>query len=93
MTRFAWTFSLLCLSVFCAAPVGAERANAPVTIKESDVPAPNSRPHDPAVAPDGSLWCTGQMAHNLWRFDPRPTILASNHAGSSCFRQPVAVFR
>jgi hypothetical protein len=27
-----------------------------VTIKEWDVPTPNSRPHDPAVAPDGSLW-------------------------------------
>ncbi len=41
-----------------------------VTIKEWDVPTPNSRPHDPAVAPDGSLWYTGQMANKLGRFDP-----------------------
>lgn len=41
-----------------------------VTIKEWDVPTPNSRPHDPAVAPDGALWYTGQMANKLGRFDP-----------------------
>src|SRR5690242_6246083 len=31
-----------------------------VQIKEYDVPTPKSRPHDPALAPDGSLWYTGQ---------------------------------
>jgi hypothetical protein len=50
-------FVLLFLSplfIFCAArPVPND---ARVTIREFDVPTPNSRPHDPAVAPDGALW-------------------------------------
>jgi hypothetical protein len=41
-----------------------------VTIREFDVPTPKSRPHDPAVAPDGSLWYTGQAANKLGRLDP-----------------------
>src|SRR2546428_6641565 len=44
---------------------------AGVSIKEWDVPTPHSRPHDPAVAPDGSLWYTGQMANKLGRLDPQ----------------------
>jgi virginiamycin B lyase len=40
------------------------------TIKEYDVPTSQSRPHDPAVAPDGSLWWTGQQANKLGRLDP-----------------------
>lgn len=42
-----------------------------VTIREWDVPTPNSRPHDPEVAPDGALWFTGQLANKLGRLDPR----------------------
>ena len=34
-----------------------------VSIKEWQVPTPGSRPHDPAYAPDGSVWYTGQMAN------------------------------
>jgi virginiamycin B lyase len=41
-----------------------------VSIKEWQVPTPGSRPHDPAFAPDGSVWYTGQMANVLGRFDP-----------------------
>src|ERR1700758_5790047 len=41
-----------------------------VPIKEYEVPTPKSRPHDPAVAPDGSLWYTGQKANKLGRLDP-----------------------
>lgn len=40
-------------------------------IKEYDVPTPKSRPHDPAVAPDGSLWYTGQGANKVGRLDPK----------------------
>jgi virginiamycin B lyase len=49
-----------------AAPAGLLTAH----ITEYDVPTPHSRPHDPAVAPDGSLWWTGQQANRLGRLDP-----------------------
>src|SRR5947209_19265744 len=42
-----------------------------VQIREFEVPTPNSRPHDPALAPDGSLWYTGQGANKLGRLDPK----------------------
>jgi streptogramin lyase len=42
-----------------------------VQIKEYEVPTPRSRPHDPALAPDGSLWYTGQGANKLGRLDPK----------------------
>lgn len=41
-----------------------------VEIKEYDVPTPHARPHDPAIAPDGALWVTEQMANKLGRLDP-----------------------
>jgi virginiamycin B lyase len=41
-----------------------------VPIREYTVPTPNSRPHDPAVAPDGSLWFTGQGANKIGRINP-----------------------
>ena len=41
-----------------------------VNIKEWTVPTPGSRPHDPLVAPDGSIWYTGQLVSVLGRFDP-----------------------
>ena len=40
-------------------------------IKEWQVPTAGERPHDPAYAPDGSVWYTGQMANVLGRFDPK----------------------
>jgi virginiamycin B lyase len=42
-----------------------------VQIREWDVPTQGSRPHDPEVAPDGSLWYTGQYANKLGRLDPK----------------------
>jgi virginiamycin B lyase len=41
-----------------------------VKIREWDVPTKGAHPHDPAVAPDGSLWFTEQMVSKLGRFDP-----------------------
>src|SRR5437879_13081425 len=38
---------------------------------EYDVPTPRSRPHDPALAPDGSLWYTGQGANDVGGLDPK----------------------
>ncbi|HVP79606.1 MAG TPA: lyase [Thermodesulfobacteriota bacterium] len=46
-------------------------ATLSVRIQEWDVPTPNSRPHDPSVAPDGSLWYTGMRSNTLGRVDPR----------------------
>ena len=49
----------------------AASATLNVQIREYDVPTPKSRPHDPALAPDGSLWYTGQGANKLGRLDPK----------------------
>jgi len=51
--------------------VAATATTLSVQIKEFEVPTPRSRPHDPAVAPDGSLWYTGQSANKLGRLDPK----------------------
>ena len=42
-----------------------------VQIREYEVPTLKSRPHDPAFAPDGSLWYTGQGVNKLGRLDPK----------------------
>jgi len=43
--------------------------NVTVNIKEWEVPTPNSGPHDPLAAADGSLWYTGQRSNKLGRLD------------------------
>src|SRR5215469_6143242 len=58
-------------SIALSNPAGSSKAKAlEVTIREWNVPTPNSGPHDPAVAPDGSLWWTGQQTNRLGRLDP-----------------------
>jgi virginiamycin B lyase len=70
MKLWVWArCSLILLLSFAALGAG----NGTVAIREWDVPTPRSRPHDPAVAPDGSLWYTGQMANKIGRFDPKTT--------------------
>jgi virginiamycin B lyase len=44
---------------------------ARVEIREWTTPTAGSRPHDPLLARDGSLWYTGQFANLLGRLDPR----------------------
>jgi len=61
----------LVLTVVVSSVSAAPAGELNVVIKEYDVPTPQSRPHDPAVAPDGSLWYTGQMANKLGRLDPK----------------------
>lgn len=61
--RFAIFTALIAVAAFAA----MEMLN--VAIREYSVPTANSRPHDPAVAPDGSLWFTGQAANKLGRLD------------------------
>ena len=53
-----------------SAKAGSDAPSGKITVKEWDVPTPNSHPHDPAVAPDGALWYTGQMSNTLGRLDP-----------------------
>lgn len=63
------------LLALALAPLAASQtaAQAPVTltITEWDVPWANTRPRDPYVAPDGSIWFVGQTGHYVARFDPR----------------------
>ncbi|MSO82664.1 MAG: cytochrome C [Acidobacteria bacterium] len=56
-----------------AAPPAGVRIAGPVdvSIREWKVPTPGSRPHDPAVAPDGAAWYTAQANSRLGRLDPR----------------------
>ena len=64
--------SLLKVCLFTLAAVLAASTKVgvlDVQIQEYEVPTPNSRPHDPALAPDGSLWYTGQGANRLGRLD------------------------
>lgn len=42
-----------------------------VNIREWDVPTPGSRPHDPLVARDGTIWYAGINASILGHFDPK----------------------
>lgn len=60
---------LLMLAGTIAATAAVGKLN--LQIKEYDVPTAKSRPHDPALAPDGSLWYTGQGANKLGRLDPK----------------------
>jgi virginiamycin B lyase len=41
-----------------------------VTISEWTVPWSDTRPRDPDVAPDGSIWLVGQGGHYVAHFDP-----------------------
>lgn len=50
--------------------LAAQAEPAPVPIKEWPVPWENSRPRDPAVAPDGKIWFVGQVGNYLARLDP-----------------------
>jgi virginiamycin B lyase len=55
------------------AAIADAKSDAPpakLAVKEWNVPTPNSHPHDPAIAPDGALWYTGQMSNTLGRLDP-----------------------
>ncbi len=62
----------LCLFTMAATLAGfATVGTLNVQIQEYEVPTPKSRPHDPTVAPDGSLWYTGQGANKLGRLDPK----------------------
>jgi len=62
---------VVALAILLAAlfPLAASRADR-ISIREWDVPTPDSSPHDPAVGPDGSLWYTGILSNTLGQLDP-----------------------
>jgi virginiamycin B lyase len=70
LSRKAFMFLPLLLILLALNTALAAKKPA-VAIQEWDVPTANSRPHDPAVAPDGSLWYTGQNANKIGRLDPK----------------------
>ena len=61
-------FAVLAWTLF--APSVSGQAAVDVTIEEWQVPN-RAYPHDPAVAPDGSAWYTGQRNNTLGRLDVR----------------------
>ena len=64
------TLAVVWLAVAAGASIHGQRATGiEVVIDEWTVPS-GSRPHDPAVAPDGSIWYTGQRANTLGRLNP-----------------------
>jgi len=75
MKRWFVSALLLAASLSVIAASGATK----VRIEEYDVPTPVSRPHDPTVAPDGSLWYTGQQSNTLGRLDPKTGNIREFH--------------
>src|SRR5437870_3750541 len=65
MKRMILTVALCSVSLLLLAASGTSPS-----IREWDLPTPNSRPHDPAVGPDGALYYTAQLANKIGRLDP-----------------------
>lgn len=62
--------AVVTLAVGAGTPARSQSAGAvEVVIDEWTVPA-GSRPHDPAVGPDGYIWYTGQTVNTLGRLNP-----------------------
>src|SRR5262245_33972429 len=61
---------LLLAAILFLWPSPDSAASTNVLIQEWTLPTPFSRPHDPAMGPDGALWYTGQSANLLGRLDP-----------------------
>jgi virginiamycin B lyase len=60
------------LAASSALPLAAPAISDNVDVKFEQwmTPSKPAYPHDPAVAPDGSVWYTGQRANIVGRFDP-----------------------
>lgn len=72
MKRFTRILAMLAVATTAVALVGAAvpADSVDVKIEEWLTPSNPPYPHDPAVAPDGSIWYTGQRANVVGRFDP-----------------------
>jgi len=62
--------ALLIVSVAFPAASPAISDQVDVKFDQWMTPSKPAYPHDPAVAPDGSIWYTGQRANVVGRFDP-----------------------
>ena len=69
--RDAWLSLSLIMGLVLASVSLVDGAGEVVQMEEWKVRAPGSFPHDPAVAPDESLWYTGMQSNSLGRFDPK----------------------
>jgi virginiamycin B lyase len=68
--RFVIAATAAVLGASSAHLAHAQARNAiQVTIDEWAVPTPKAHPHDPAAAPDGGLWYTGQRNNTIGRVD------------------------
>jgi virginiamycin B lyase len=68
-SRLCSIFAIACLLLLIISPAQSE-STLEVTISEWTVPWPDSRPRDPDVAPDGTIWLVGQKGHYVAHFDP-----------------------
>ena len=74
-----------------ARPAGV-RVDGPVAVVIRDYPLrAGTRPHDPAVAPDGSVWYTGQASSVLGRLDPHTGQLKEYRLAPDNARLPYGV--
>jgi len=66
------TFALIALlsTTIATHAAAAISDNVDVKFEQWMTPSKPAYPHDPAVAPDGSIWYTGQRANVVGRFDP-----------------------
>lgn len=67
MKKVVLTVMAMMAGIFTV-PGFAQSGNPEIT--EWRVPWDASRPRDPYVAPDGSVWFVGQREHYVARFDP-----------------------
>ncbi|MBI3493587.1 MAG: lyase [Acidobacteria bacterium] len=68
--RAASCIALLMVGAALVQALPAITDNVDVKIDEWMTPSKPAYPHDPAVAPDGSIWYTAQRASTVGRFDP-----------------------
>lgn len=73
MNCAGWLRIRIIVAVFCLLFVA--EVFGTILIEEWAVPTPRSLPHDPAVAPDGSLWYTGMLSNKLGRLDPKTGVI------------------
>jgi virginiamycin B lyase len=71
MRKLIHLLALLSATVAIVQAAPAISDNVEVTIDQWMTPSKPAYPHDPAVAPDGSIWYTGQRANVIGRFDPK----------------------